>query len=127
MEKTTKKKNECLHEHEHEERVRLAKERVLDEDDLATVCAIFRMLADPTRLKIVLALMQGEACVYHLTEACGGTQSGVSHQLRVLRDNKIVRAKRLGQAVEYSIADEHVREIVELGLVHLACKTEEGI
>ena len=86
------------------------------------VCTVFRMLAEPTRMKIVLALLNGDMCVYHLTERCGGTQSGISHQLRILRDNKIVKAKRLGQSVEYSLADAHVRNIVEMGLEHLHCE-----
>lgn len=95
------------------------------QEEIEQVCGVFRMLAEPTRMKIVLALLEGDMCVYHLTEKCGGTQSGISHQLRVLRDNKIVKAKRLGQSVEYSIADTHVKNMVEMGLVHLYCKVEE--
>ena len=94
------------------------------QQEVEEVCLVFRMLAEPMRMKIVLALLEGEMCVYHLTEACGGTQSGTSHQLRILRDNRVVKAKRLGQSVEYSIADEHIRNIVEMGLAHLHCKTE---
>ena len=92
------------------------------QEDVEQVCTVYRMLAEPTRMKIVLALLSGDMCVYHLTEQCGGTQSGISHQLRILRDNKIVKAKRLGQSVEYSLADAHVRSIVELGLEHLHCE-----
>ena len=92
------------------------------QDEVEQVCTVFRMLAEPTRMKIVLALLDGDMCVYHLTEKCGGTQSGISHQLRVLRDNKIVKAKRLGQSVEYSLADAHVQSIVKMGLEHLHCE-----
>ena len=77
-----------------------AREGVLSSSDVEKVCNIFRVLADPTRMKIVLGLLHGDMCVNHLMGVCGGTQSGVSHQLRVLRDNQIVRAKRIGQSVE---------------------------
>lgn len=111
----------CGNEKEHGVTAQRAKERVLGEVEIEKMSAVYRMLSDPTRLKILLGLMQGEMCVYHLTDVCGGTQSGVSHQLRVLRDNKIVKAKRLGQTVEYSIIDEHIREMIELGIKHLSC------
>lgn len=91
--------------------------------DVEDVCSIFRILSDPTRMKIVLGLLGGDMCVNHLMEFCGGTQSAISHQLRILRDNKIVKAKRMGQSVEYSISDSHVREIVEMGVAHIKCVT----
>ena len=114
----------CEHEKEHIAAAMRAKEKVMADSDVEKICGVFRMLADPTRMKIVLALLQGEMCVYHLAEVSGGTVSGVSHQLRVLRDNKIVKAKRFGKNVEYSIADDHVREIVEKGVEHLTCSLE---
>ena len=102
-----------------------AREEVLSSVDTESLCAMFRMLADPTRMKIVLGLMQGAMCVNQLMEVCDGTQSAVSHQLRVLRDNKIVKAKRMGQNVEYSIADEHVYQIVEMSVKHLMCLQDD--
>ena len=111
----------CEREQEHLMTAKRAKEGVLAHSDVEKICKIFHVLADPTRLKIVLGLMNGEMCVYHLTDVCDGTESGVSHQLRILRDNGIVRARRFGKNVEYSIADGHVREIVELAVAHLAC------
>ena len=119
-----KRTSVCGREKEHEITAQRAKENVLASSDVEQICAMFRMLADPTRMKIVLALLKGDMCVYHLTEVCDGTQSGVSHQLRVLRDNNIVKAKRLGQTVEYSLADEHVRKLIEISIAHLACKGE---
>lgn len=121
-----KKTNICEKEKEHTVTAQRARESVLSASDVERVCNIFRVLADPTRMKIVLGLMNGDMCVNHLMEVCGGTQSGVSHQLRVLRDNKIVKAKRMGQNVEYSIADKHVREIVEMGIAHLYCAEGNG-
>lgn len=115
----------CEHTKEHEDVVKRAKEDLLTPSEAERVARIFYVLSDPNRLKIVLALMNGEMCVYHLTEVCGSTQSAVSHQLRILRDNKIVKANRLGKSVEYSLADEHVRKIVEMGKAHLYCDNDE--
>ena len=111
----------CEREKEHALTAQRAKEGILSHTDVERISKIFRVLADSTRLKIVLALMKGEMCVYHLTDVCDGTESGVSHQLRILRDNGIVRARRFGKNVEYSIADGHVREIVDLAIAHLQC------
>ena len=113
----------CENEKLHEISVRRARERVLGESETETICSTFKMLSEPSRLKIVLALLNGEMCVYHLAEVCDGTVSAVSHQLRLLKDNGIVRAKRCGKNVEYSLDDGHVREMVELAIEHLACKT----
>lgn len=117
-------KENCNLVDEHEERVKKIKEEMLGMDELERACNIFRMLGEPSRLRIVLALLKGEMCVYHLVECCGGTQSGTSHQLRILKDNQVVKARRDGQNVLYSIADEHVYKIVELGLEHAKCDKE---
>lgn len=114
----------CGNEQIHSVTAQRAKEHILGHAEAEKICTIFRVLSDPTRMKIVLALLEGDMCVYHLTEVCDGTQSGVSHQLRVLRDNNIVKAKRLGQTVEYSLADDHVRKLIEISIAHLACEGE---
>ena len=98
--------------------------KALGDNEVEKISKTFQILADPARLKIVLTLMTGDMCVGHLTEACDATQSAVSHQLRVLRDNRIVKGKRLGQKVEYSIADGHIREIIEMGIAHLTCAND---
>ena len=115
----------CAREKKHQAAAQRAKEGTLPDSDLEKICKIFQMLSDPGRLKIVSALMNGEMCVYHLTEVCGGSTSSVSHQLRLLRDNDIVKARRMGKNMEYSIADEHVREIVNMGVAHLHCEVDE--
>ena len=111
----------CEHEEKHLLAAQRAKEGILITADVEQICQIFRILSDPTRMKIVLALLEGEMCVYHLAEVCDATVSGVSHQLRILRDNKVVKAKRYGKNVEYSIADEHVHEIIKMGIKHSMC------
>ena len=116
-------KKECNHEQEHLQKAESAK-AYLARQNITEAAHIFHLLSDEGRLKIVLTLMQGDMCVYHLTEVCGGSQSGISHQLRALREGKIVKAKRVGKTVEYSLADEHIRRIVEVCLAHTACEEE---
>ncbi len=115
----------CKQTVEHERSVANARVNMLCDDALTKMCGIFRILGEPSRMRIVLALLAGEMCVYHLTEICGGSFSSVSHQLRILRDNGIVKARRIGKNIEYSIADNHVREMVEMGKEHLACRVQE--
>ncbi len=119
------KKNGCTRVEEHEGAVRRAKENRLQEGDMERVCAVFRMLAEPSRMKLVLALMQGEMCVYHLAEIADGSISAVSHQLKLLREQKIVKTARLGKHIEYALADEHVLKIVRTALAHLTCEGED--
>ena len=116
------KRQDCKLEKEHEERLADALASMPSEEVVVEMADIFRMLGEPSRLRIVLALTKGESCVYHLVEACGGTQSGVSHQLRVLKDNKIVKSRRAGQSVFYSIADEHIYKMLAIGMEHADCK-----
>jgi ArsR family transcriptional regulator, lead/cadmium/zinc/bismuth-responsive transcriptional repressor len=75
---------------------------------LASMAETFQVLGDPTRLKIVLALTRGRLCVGDIAIVVGISESGVSHQLRVLRDRRIVRAERAGQRTYYSVDDEHL-------------------
>lgn len=82
---------------------------------------IFAMLGEPNRMKIILALMEGELCVYHLCEITGGKQSAVSQHLRKLKDNRIVKSRKDGNQVLYSICDGHIRTIVQTALEHSKC------
>ncbi len=116
--------NRCQREEEHAFALSKAKESRLKEEEMQKVCAVFRMLSEPSRMKIVLALMQGQMCVYHLAEVTEGSVSAVSHQLKLLREEKIVKTNRLGKHIEYSIADEHVLKIVQMALQHLTCEGE---
>lgn len=115
----------CDREKEHALAVQRVKEDIMLAKDVERISKIFQILSDAGRLKIVLALLNGDMCVYHLIEVCDGSQSNVSHQLRILKDNGIVKSRRLGKNVEYSIADEHIREIVEMGKAHLLCMKGE--
>ena len=88
---------------------------------IAEMGARFKVISEPSRLKILLALAAGELCVEHITEAVGGNQSAVSHQLRTLKDNRIVKCRREGKKVVYSIADGHILTMIEMAKEHLNC------
>lgn len=86
--------------------------------------AIFAALSDPTRFRILEALLTQELCVCDLAEAVGASESATSHQLRVLRDRGLVKSRRDGQRAIYRLADAHVSDIIALGLEH--AKEERG-
>ncbi len=112
----------CNHEAEHHLAAKAARENMPNEADIARVSEVFKAISEPSRLKILFALRQGEMCVFHIVEAVGGTQSAVSHQLRILRDRNVIKARRDGQNIAYSLADEHVVAVLELACAHLNCK-----
>lgn len=85
------------------------------------VSKIFALLGDPTRMKIVLALLEGELCVYHLCEITGGKQSAISQHLRKLKDNHILKCRKEANQVLYSLSDEHVVSIISTALKHKDC------
>ena len=89
-------------------------------DTLEDLAGIFKIFGDSTRLTILFLLMDsGEMCVGDIAERLDMTQSGVSHQLAVLKQSKLVKTKRGGKSIFYSIADEHVSEIIRIGLEHV--------
>lgn len=106
----------------HEARIKDALSVMPSEEQIAEMGARFKAISEPSRLKILLALSGGELCVDHLVEAVGGNQSAVSHQLKTLKDNKIVKCRRDGKKVLYSIADGHIMMMIELAKEHLNCE-----
>ena len=88
-------------------------------EDIAQIADIFKALSDPSRLKIVLALLNQEHCVCDIAAICGQTDSGVSHQLRLLRTLKIVKNRRSGKIIYYSIDDDHVISLINMSLHHV--------
>lgn len=89
------------------------------EEMTADLATLFRVFGDATRLQIMMALLRGESNVTDLTEALSMQQSAVSHQLTVLRNMKLVKARREGKNVFYSLADDHVGSILKIGLEHV--------
>jgi ArsR family transcriptional regulator, lead/cadmium/zinc/bismuth-responsive transcriptional repressor len=80
---------------------------------------LFKALGDPTRLKIISLLLEHEVCVHTLEQALGMTQSAISHQLRQLRQLNLVRHRKQGRHVYYTLDDEHVKELFAQGLMHV--------
>lgn len=93
-----------------------------DENTLYDLAELFKVFGDSTRIRIISALMDGELCVYHLSERLGAGQSAVSHQLRILRSAGLVRPRREGKEMYYSLDDDHVKEIYGAGLAHIIHK-----
>jgi len=91
-------------------------------EDTATVEALadtFRILGDPTRIRIVDALAQGDLCVHELSDKVGISESAVSHQLRLMRTMRIVRGRREGRCVYYTLDDQHILDLFQQGLRHV--------
>lgn len=80
----------------------------------------FKVLGDPTRIRILFSLEKGEMCVCDISTALGMTMSAVSHQLRILRDAHLVNSRKEGRMVFYSLCDDHVKTIIDTGLEHVA-------
>ena len=91
-------------------------------EDLQVMSAFFKIMGDPTRLKILTELLGGSLCVMHISERVGMSQSATSHQLAILRRADLVRVTRKGKSVVYSISDEHVRLMLDMAMLHV---TEE--
>lgn len=90
-----------------------------DEDALYDLAELFKVFGDSTRVRILFALFDSELCVCDLSEALDMTQSAISHQLQILRTNKLVKSRREGKQVYYSLADQHVVTIIAQGLSHI--------
>jgi DNA-binding transcriptional ArsR family regulator len=99
--------------------VRSVREHPLDEHQIAQLSEIFKALADSTRVRILHALSHAELCVGDLAAVLEMTESAVSHQLRLLRGLRVVRARREGKLVFYALDDEHVTRLFQLSLEHL--------
>lgn len=103
----------------HVDAVNEVKETMLESTEILSLSAIFKAFGDPTRLKILHCLQQREMCVCCLSCALDMSQSAVSHQLRVLRNLRLVKHRKEGKNVYYSLDDEHIFRILEQGLEHI--------
>lgn len=90
----------------------------MPDEDICDLADFFKVFGDSSRLKVLWALHQGEMCVSHLAELLGMSVPAVSHQLKILRTSRLVRTRRDGKNVYYSLTDDHVQRILELGLEH---------
>ena len=90
-----------------------------DEEKLYDLAELFKMFGDTTRIRILYVLFEAEMCVCDIAEVLKMTQSAISHQLRILKQAKLVKNRREGKTVYYSLADDHVRAIINQGMEHI--------
>jgi ArsR family transcriptional regulator, lead/cadmium/zinc/bismuth-responsive transcriptional repressor len=102
----------------HEERVTRARDSAVTDRQIDRISMIFKVLGDPTRMKIVTALKVVEMCVCDLAAFLGITESAVSHQLRRMRDLSLVKKRREGQVIYYSLDDQHIADLLDHVLDH---------
>jgi DNA-binding transcriptional ArsR family regulator len=109
-----------------EARVAVAREQLLPDDELEALAQLFRLLGDPTRTRLLYALLEaGELCVCDLAAAADTPETNVSHALRLLRTAGIVKARRDGRRMHYSLDDAHVRMLLDLSRDHLRHRSKE--
>ncbi|MEU7988670.1 metalloregulator ArsR/SmtB family transcription factor [Streptosporangium canum] len=100
------------------DRVVAVRERMPEAGDLTDTADVFGLLSDPNRLRLLVALLDGELCVCDLAAVTGQSESAVSHALRLLRAHRIVAARRSGRMAYYRLEDPHVRMLLDLALAH---------
>ena len=89
------------------------------ENELYDLAELFKIFGDSTRIKMLFVLCESEVCVADLAIALDMTQSAISHQLKILKQSKLVKTRREGKSIIYSIADDHVRSIIQIGMEHI--------
>ena len=103
----------------HEDLLKIVQETMPEETELYDLAELFKVFGDSTRIRILFVLFGSEVCVCDLAQALNMTQSAISHQLRILKQNKLVKSRREGKAIFYSLADGHVRTIIAQGREHI--------
>lgn len=110
----------CDFIHAHEEIVEKVRQVMPGEDTLYDLTELFRIFGDSTRVRILYVLFEAEMCVCDIAALLGMTQSAISHQLRALKSARLVKSRREGKTVFYSLADDHVKAIINQGLEHVS-------
>ena len=90
-----------------------------DENELCDLAELFKVFGDSTRIRILFVLFESEVCVCDIADALNMTQSAISHQLQILKQSKLVKDRRAGKSIFYSLADDHVRTIIAQGQEHI--------
>ena len=110
----------CEFIHVHEDIVKKVMKQMPEEEILYDLAELFKIFGDSTRIKILYVLFESEMCVCDIAQLLNLSQSAVSHQLRALKQSKLVKYRREGKTVFYSLADGHVRTIIDQGMEHVA-------
>lgn len=109
----------CLEHHHHKDIIDKVNSNMIDENTLYDLAELFKVFGDSTRIRILYVLFESPMCVCDLADTLNMTQSAISHQLKILKLNKLVKSKREGKSIFYSLADEHVRSIINQGREHV--------
>jgi ArsR family transcriptional regulator len=109
----------CQEDIVHEDVIAAVRAQLPPEELLYDLAELFKIFGDSTRVKILYALLEAEMCVCDIASLLCMTQSAISHQLRMLKQTKLVKSRRAGKTVFYSLADDHVRTILSMGMEHL--------
>ena len=110
---------QCYYMHLHEKVIEQVQEEMPEEEILYDLAELFKVFGDSTRIKILYVLFQSEMCVCDIAQLLNMSQSAISHQLRVLKQAQLVKYRREGKTVFYSLADAHVNTILNQGLEHI--------
>lgn len=113
------KEYDCCSNIIHKDNVNLAKKNMLDLDIIFQVSNLYKVFSDETRLKILNSLLYSELCVCDISEVLEMSHSSISHQLKILRDMKLVKTRKVGKSVYYSLIDDHILEIIKIGVEHV--------
>lgn len=104
----------------HTDHCNTAEHQLPCDEMLYDLAELYKVFGDSTRIKILYILFEGEMCVQHISEMLSVSQSAVSHQLRILKGARLVKYRRDGKTVYYTLADDHVREIIGCGMEHIS-------
>lgn len=106
--------------HNHIKSISIGKHSVADQGHVVDLSETFRVLGDPTRLKIVIMLTKAELCTLDISEVLGVSESAVSHQLRLLKTLRLVKQRKEGKMVFYSLDDEHIEDLIRVAARHVS-------
>ena len=109
----------CQEEELHPEAIHRVREKLPQDEVLYDLAELYKVFGDSTRIKILYVLFEQEVCVCDLAQLLGSSVSAISHQLRVLKQARLVKFRRSGKTIFYSLADEHVRTILGQGMDHI--------
>ena len=110
---------QCEFFHEHEDIIKKVLSKMPGEEELYDLAELFKIFGDSTRIRILYVLFESEMCVCDIAQLLSLSQSAVSHQLRLLKQSRLVKSRRDGKTVFYSLADDHVRMIIDQGKEHV--------
>jgi len=116
---TTNEIEQCTHHEIHKELVEKVTNHMPDENELYDLAELFKVFGDSTRIRILSVLLEEEMCVCDIAEVLCMNQSAISHQLKILKQAKLINNRREGKQVYYSLADAHVSTILAMGLEHI--------